>query len=230
VFLDTQKRPIYFVGILQDITEQKHAEEQQRFFLDELNHRVKNTLATVQSIASQTLRTTESPAQFREAFEGRLLALSKTHNLLTRKSWREAELRDVAEQELAPYRKAGDQRVVLEGPDVRLPARYAINLGLVLHELVTNAAKYGALSTSAGHLEVAWSVIESEDRLKQLRIRWSESGGPPVAPPKRQGFGSRLIRRSIEGELGGNMVLNFAESGVAYDISVPLTSPTSAAA
>jgi len=230
VFLDTQKRPVYFVGILHDITEQKHAEEQQRFFLNELNHRVKNTLATVQSIASQTLRTSETPGQFREAFEGRLLALSKTHNLLTRQSWREAELRDVAEQELAPYRKAGDERVVLDGPDVRLPARYAINLGLVLHELVTNAVKYGALSTNAGHLEVAWSVIESEDRLKQLRIRWSESGGPPVAPPKRQGFGSRLIRRSIEGELGGNMVLNFAESGVAYDISVPLTPPASAAA
>ncbi|MCC2654263.1 MAG: hypothetical protein K0Q60_4429, partial [Microvirga sp.] len=207
VFFDIQKRPVYFVGIFQDITEQKQAEEQQRFFLDELNHRVKNTLATVQSIASQTLRTTESSAQFKEAFEGRLLALSKTHNLLTRKSWREAELRDVAEQELAPYRKAGDARVVLEGPDVRLPARYAINLGLVLHELVTNAAKYGALSTNAGHLEVAWSVIESDDRPKQLRIHWSESGGPPVAPPKRQGFGSRLIRRSIEGELGGYMVL-----------------------
>jgi two-component sensor histidine kinase len=230
VFLDTQKRPVYFVGILHDITEQKHAEEQQRFFLNELNHRVKNTLATVQSIASQTLRTTETPGQFREAFEGRLLALSKTHNLLTRQSWREAELRDVAEQELAPYRKAGDARVVLEGPDVKLPARYAINLGLVLHELVTNAAKYGALSTNAGHLEVAWSVVESEDRPKQLRIHWSESGGPPVAPPKRQGFGSRLIRRSIEGELGGYMVLNFAESGVAYDISVPLTPPASAAA
>jgi PAS domain S-box-containing protein len=230
VFLDTQKRPVYFVGILHDITEQKHAEEQQRFFLNELNHRVKNTLATVQSIASQTLRTTETPGQFREAFEGRLLALSKTHNLLTRQSWREAELRDVAEQELAPYRKAGDERVVLDGPDVKLPARYAINLGLVLHELVTNAAKYGALSTNAGHLEVAWSITESEDRLKQLRIHWSESGGPPVAPPKRQGFGSRLIRRSIEGELGGNMVLNFAESGVAYDISVPLTPPASAAA
>ncbi|WP_201860381.1 sensor histidine kinase [Microvirga soli] len=230
VFFDIQKRPVYFVGIFQDITEQKQAEEQQRFFLDELNHRVKNTLATVQSIASQTLRTTESSAQFKEAFEGRLLALSKTHNLLTRKSWREAELRDVAEQELAPYRKAGDARVVLDGPDVRLPARYAINLGLVLHELVTNAAKYGALSTNAGHLEVAWSVIESDDRAKQLRIHWSESGGPPVAPPKRQGFGSRLIRRSIEGELGGYMVLNFAESGVAYDISVPLSPPASAAA
>jgi len=111
VFFDIQKRPVYFIGIFQDITEQKHAEEQQRFFLDELNHRVKNTLTTVQSIASQTLRTTETSAQFKEAFEGRLLALSKTHNLLTRKSWREAELRDVAEQELAPYRKQGDERV-----------------------------------------------------------------------------------------------------------------------
>ncbi|MBB3018429.1 PAS domain S-box-containing protein [Microvirga lupini] len=230
VFRDIQKRPVYFVGILQDITEQKHAEEQQRFFLNELNHRVKNTLATVQSIASQTLRTTETPGQFREAFEGRLLALSKTHNLLTRQSWREAELRDVAEQELAPYRKTGDERVLLNGPDVKLPARYAINLGLVLHELVTNAAKYGALSTNAGHLEVTWSVIEGEDRPTQLRIHWTESGGPPVAPPKRQGFGSRLIRRSIEGELGGYMVLNFGESGVAYDISVPLTPATSAAA
>jgi PAS domain S-box-containing protein len=222
VFFDIQKRPVYFIGIFQDITEQKHAEEQQRFFLDELNHRVKNTLTTVQSIASQTLRTTETSAQFKEAFEGRLLALSKTHNLLTRKSWREAELRDVAEQELAPYRKQGDERVVLNGPNVRLPARYAINLGLVLHELVTNAAKYGALSTNAGHLEMNWSVVENEDRPDQLRIHWTESGGPPVAPPKRQGFGSRLIRRSIEGELGGYMVLNFAEGGVSYDISVPL--------
>jgi two-component sensor histidine kinase len=128
----------------------------------------------------------------------------------------------VAEQELAPYRKPGDERVVLDGPNVRLPARYAINLGLVLHELVTNAAKYGALSTNAGHLEMTWTVVENEDRPDQLRICWTESGGPPVAPPKRQGFGSRLIRRSIEGELGGYMVLNFAEGGIAYDISVPL--------
>ena len=105
---------------------------------------------------------------------------------------------------------------------MKLPARYAINLGLVLHELVTNAAKYGALSTNAGRSGMTWSVAQSEDRHDQLRIHWTESGGPPVAPPKRQGFGSRLIRRSIEGELGGYMVLNFAEGGVAYDISVPL--------
>jgi PAS domain S-box-containing protein len=224
VFVDIQGKPVYFIGVFQDITEQKQAQEQQRFFLDELNHRVKNTLTTVQSIASQTLRTTDSPAEFRDAFEGRLLALSKTHNLLTRKSWREADLREIAEQELAPYRKPGDERVTLSGPDVNLPARYAINLGLVLHELVTNAAKYGALSVHSGHLDVTWSVLESGDRPPQLRIGWVETGGPPVKPPKRQGFGSRLIKRSVEGELGGYMILNFAETGVSYEISVPLDS------
>lgn len=222
VSFDGQGKPTYFVGIFQDITERKQAEDQQRFFLDELNHRVKNTLATVQSIAAQTLRSTKDTTQFKEAFEGRLLALSKTHNLLTRKSWREADLRDIVEQELAPYRKSGDQRVSIEGPKVNLPSRYAINLGLVTHELVTNAAKYGALSVQTGHLNVSWSIVPGKDRPAQLRFHWTESGGPPVSPPKRQGFGSRLIRRSIEGELEGYMVLNFAVTGVSYDISVPL--------
>jgi PAS domain S-box-containing protein len=222
VSFDAQGNPTYFVGIFQDITERKQAEDQQRFFLDELNHRVKNTLATVQSIAAQTLRSTKDTTQFKEAFEGRLLALSKTHNLLTRKSWREADLRDIVEQELAPYRKSGDQRVSIEGPKVNLPSRYAINLGLVTHELVTNAAKYGALSVPTGHLDVSWSVVPAQDRPAQLRFHWTESGGPPVSPPKRQGFGSRLIRRSIEGELEGYMMLNFAVTGVSYDISVPL--------
>jgi len=222
VFFDAHRKPVNFVGIFQDITERKQAEDQQRFLLDELNHRVKNTLATVQSIASQTLRSTSSPDQFKQAFEGRLLALSKTHNLLTRKSWREADLHDIAEQELAPYRKDAEDRVVIDGPSVDLPARYAINLGLVLHELVTNAAKYGALSTPTGHLELTWNVIHLPDRPPQLRIHWKESGGPPVVPPKRQGFGSRLIRRSIEGELAGYMVLDFAPTGVSYDISAPL--------
>ncbi|MET0530110.1 MAG: HWE histidine kinase domain-containing protein [Microvirga sp.] len=222
VSFDEEGKPVSFVGIFQDITERKQAEDQQRFFLDELNHRVKNTLATVQSIASQTLRSTKDTMQFKEAFEGRLLALSKTHNLLTRKSWREADLREIVEQELAPYRKSGDRRVAIEGSKVNLPSRYAINFGLVLHELVTNAAKYGALSMPSGHLDVSWSVVPSEDRPPQLRFHWTESGGPPVSPPKRQGFGSRLIKRSIEGELEGYMVLKFAITGVSYDISVPL--------
>jgi PAS domain S-box-containing protein len=229
VFFDTQDKPVYFVGIFQDVTARKQAEDQQRFLLDELNHRVKNTLATVQSIAAQTLRSTSTPAQFKDAFEGRLLALSKTHNLLTRSSWREANLHDIAEQELSPYRRAGE-RVSIEGPSVNLPARHAINLGLVLHELVTNAAKYGALSTPNGHLSLSWSVTPNSDRPPQLRIHWQETGGPPVEPPKRQGFGSRLIRRSIEGELAGDIVLNFASGGVSYDLSVPLEAPEGALA
>ena len=221
IFFDSKKKPISFVGVFQDITERKEAEDQQRFFLDELNHRVKNTLATVQSIASQTLRSTSGSAQVKEAFEGRLMALSKTHDLLTRKSWREADLHDIAEQELAPYRKS-DERVLIDGPSVHLPARYAINLGLVLHELVTNAAKYGALSTPAGHLELRWAVAPHEDRSSRLCIHWRETGGPPVEPPTRQGFGSHLIRRSIEGELAGDLTIQFAPNGVTYDISAPL--------
>ncbi len=224
VSFDARKKPIFFVGIIQDITERRQVEEQQRFFLDELNHRVKNTLATVQSIAAQTLRSSTGATQFKEAFEGRLLALSMTHNLLTLKSWREADLHDIAEQELAPYMREGDERVVIDGPRVNLPSRYAINFGLVLHELVTNAVKYGALSTPTGRLQLTWEVVPAEDGPSQLRVQWKETGGPPVQPPKRQGFGSRLIRRSVEGELDGTIVLNFDQAGVSYDISVPLPS------
>jgi two-component sensor histidine kinase len=222
VFLNSEKKPVYFVGIFQDITNRKMAEDQQRFFLDELNHRVKNTLATVQSIAAQTLRSASSPANFKEAFEGRLLALSKTHDLLTRNAWRDANLHDIAKQELAPYRKNHDDRIIIEGPKVNLPARYAINLGLVLHELVTNAAKYGALATPTGQLDLKWSANGTADGPLQLHLHWVEAGGPPVEPPKRQGFGSRLINRSIEGELSGSVAIDFAPTGIRYDISVPL--------
>ncbi|GEO14995.1 sensor histidine kinase [Microvirga aerophila] len=222
VFLNSEKKPIYFVGIFQDITNRKMAEDQQRFFLDELNHRVKNTLATVQSIAAQTLRSASSPANFKEAFEGRLLALSKTHDLLTRNAWRDANLHDIAKQELAPYRKNYDDRIIVEGPKVNLPARYAINLGLVLHELVTNAAKYGALATPTGQLDLKWTANGTADGPLQLHLHWVEAGGPPVEPPKRQGFGSRLISRSIEGELSGSVAIDFAPTGIRYDISVPL--------
>ncbi|MGO4571590.1 sensor histidine kinase [Microvirga sp. 2TAF3] len=222
VFFDARRRPIHFVGIFQDITERRQAEDQQQFLLGELNHRVKNTLTTVQSIASQTLRSVPDLAHFKEAFEGRLLALSKTHDLLTRNSWREADLRDIAEQELAPYRKKGDERVIIDGPHVKLPTRYAINLGLVLHELVTNAVKYGALSSASGELELKWSIMTNGSPQRQIRCQWGERGGPPVQAPRHQGFGSRLIRRSIEGELSGHMTLQFAATGVVYDFTIPL--------
>ncbi|KAB0265857.1 sensor histidine kinase [Microvirga brassicacearum] len=223
VFFDNLKRPVYFVGIFQDITARKQAENQQRLLLDELNHRVKNTLATVQSIAAQTQRTAPDPQKFRQAFEGRLMALSKTHDLLTRNSWRDADLHDIAEQELAPYRRDQDERVTIEGPMVNLPSRHAINFGLVLHELVTNAVKYGALSTAAGRLELRWSIVsQSEALAPELRLHWREMDGPVVKPSKHHGFGTRLIRRSIEGELTGVVTAHFAPVGVSYVIAVPL--------
>ncbi|WP_210485850.1 sensor histidine kinase [Microvirga antarctica] len=221
VFFDAVKRPVYFVGIFQDITERKQAENQQRLLLDELNHRVKNTLATVQSIAAQTHRSSPDPKQFRQAFEGRLFALSKTHDLLTRNSWQAADLHDIAEQELAPYRRDGDDRVHIEGPPVKLPPRHAINFGLVLHELVTNAVKYGALSPAGGILDLSWSIVTFAQSA-ELHLTWREHDGPPVKPSKHQGFGSRLIRRSIEGELAGAVTVSFAESGVSYVIVVPV--------
>jgi PAS domain S-box-containing protein len=219
---DPSGKPVQFIGILKDITARKHAEAHQQMLLDELNHRVKNTLATVQSIAAQTLRTNPEPALFREAFESRLLALSKTHDLLTRNAWRDADLSALLEQEFSPYRREGDHRVSLRGPRLRLPARAAINFGLVLHELVTNAAKYGALSVARGRLAVDWSLEPAPCGNSRLRFTWRETNGPPVSPPKREGFGSRLIRRSIEGELAGEVSLRFPATGAVCEIVIPL--------
>ncbi len=221
VFFDAGREPVRIIGVVQDVTERRLAEEQQRVLLDELNHRVKNTLATVQSIASQTLRNSPEPIRFREAFESRLLALSKTHDLLTRNAWREADLDALLEQELTPYRRESDPRIVLDGPAIRLPARVAINLGLVIHECVTNAAKYGALSTPQGRLHVAWGVEERDGSL-HLRLVWHESHGPHVTEPARFGFGSRLIRRSIEGELDGRLVMSFAAGGLVAELTFPI--------
>jgi two-component sensor histidine kinase len=177
----------------------------------------------VQSIAAQTQRSTSDPKNFRDAFEGRLLALSKTHDLLTRNSWRDADLHDIAEQELAPYRREKDERVRIHGMRVNLPSRHAINFGLVLHELVTNAVKYGALSSAAGHLDLCWSVeSQSELGAPELHVSWRETNGPRVIPSTHQGFGTRLIRRSIEGELTGTVTALFAPEGVSYKVTVPL--------
>lgn len=224
VFFNSAKRPARIVGILQDITARKHAEQQQRLLLDELNHRVKNTLATVQSIAAQTLRATSEPERFRTSFESRLLALSKTHDLLTRNAWRDADLDAILDQELAPYRRDGEQRVTVDGPAIRLPARIAINFGLVIHELVTNAAKYGALSAAQGKVYIRWAV-ERLEGTPHLRLTWREIQGPTVAPPTRQGFGSRLIRRSVEGELAGQVTLDFLPAGLAAEFVFPVPSP-----
>ncbi|MCR5874627.1 PAS domain-containing protein [Phenylobacterium sp. J426] len=198
-----------------DVTSRVLAERQQKLLVDELNHRVKNTLATVQAIAAQTLRSADDLETFRIAFESRLMALSATHDLLTATSWRSAKLRDVLGVEFKPY---GPERYRLQGPDVALSPAEALALGLLFHELATNAAKYGALSTSAGCIEVDWAV-----GAKSLELSWRERGGPTVAPPQRRGFGSRLIERSLKGALGGEAVLDFSPEGLVCRINLPLS-------
>jgi two-component sensor histidine kinase len=182
--------------------------------LDELNHRVKNTLATVQAIAQQTLRGATTPETFAAAFESRLLALSQTHNALTDSQWTGAGLRQLLLHELGPY---GDERVMLDGPDVQLPARVALSLGMVFHELATNAAKYGALSTD-GQLRLTWSISDED----ALSFEWCETGGPAVVAPRRRGFGSRLIERSITGELRGTFVADYQPDGLVVRFEAPL--------
>lgn len=197
------------------------AEEHMRLLLDELNHRVKNTLATVQSVASQTLREGQSPRQAREIFEARLVALSQAHDLLTRDHWRGASLADLVQVEIEPYEAGRSGRVATEGPPVWLPPNSALALGMALHELVTNAVKYGALSGPEGRVDIQWGLSGSMDE-RRLKLSWAETGGPPVAKPRRRGFGARLIVKGLARQLNGEVALDFDPAGVRCTIDMPL--------
>jgi PAS domain S-box-containing protein len=211
---------LYGVRVVQDITERKEAEERQKLLIDELNHRVKNTLATVQSLATQTARGTSSPEEFRKAFEGRLIALSQAHDQLTRRHWRSADLRDIVTGATAPYVGTADRFVIL-GDDVMVTPRAALTLALAFHELTTNAVKYGALSVPSGRVEAHWRVLRSSQP-PRLRFEWQEHGGPVVRMPERRGFGSRFIEGSVESELQGSARLQFDPAGLACTIDIPL--------
>lgn len=218
---DAQGKFLYCVRVIHDITERKHAEERQKLLIDELNHRVKNTLATVQSLATQTADGTDSPVAFREAFEGRLIALSQAHDQLSRRHWGSAELRDIVVGATAPYAADTPGRVEIEGETITIKPRAALTLALVLHELTTNAAKYGALSVPDGRVTVRWQVRNSPTR-PLLMMEWREHGGPLVAAPTRQGFGSRFIEGSIATELRGTVRLAFDSAGLGCTMTVPL--------
>lgn len=211
------------VNMLVDITRHKQAETRQALLINELNHRVKNTLATVQSIATHSLRTAASAKSFRDTFGARLMALSRAHDLLTRRGWEGASLHSVLSQELAPHRSGEADRITLSGPEVELGRRAALTLAMAVHELATNAAKYGALSRNAGRLAIEWAVERDGGGAgPRLDLAWVERDGPPVAAPTRRGFGSRLVARSIEGDLGGEVDLNFAREGLRCRIRIPL--------
>lgn len=222
---------LYVVRVVQDITERKAAERRQKLLIDELNHRVKNTLATVQSLASQSARGAPTPALFREAFEGRLIALSKAHDQLTVHHWESADLRELLSATLSPYAGVGPERIVLRGEDIELRPRAVLTLAMVFHELTTNAAKYGALSAPGGAVEVQWQPVPAEDggkdgELPMLRIDWTERGGPEVTEPTRRGFGSKLIEGSVAAEHGGNVRVVYEPSGLRCEIVMPLEAVT----
>ncbi|MFC1456773.1 PAS domain S-box protein [Microvirga arabica] len=213
---------VRWFGVSIDIHDRRLAQEHQQLLINELNHRVKNTLATVQSVASQTLRNAASTQQAKEALEARLFALSRDHDVLTRENWEGADLYDIVEEALAPYSSRGEDRLHLEGARVRVPPRMALAIAMALQELATNAVKYGALSNEAGMIRIAWNV-HSGDTGPRLHLKWEESGGPAVQAPSRRGFGSRLIERSLSQDLDGKAQIQFPATGVVCIVDAPLT-------
>ena len=219
----------YVTGIFvegHDVTDKHIAQEAQqrqaghlRLLVDELNHRVKNTLAIVQGLAQQTFRGNAATDDARDAFNGRLAALASAHDVLTREHWETAEVTDIVHQALGAH-GALSHRFVIEGPPVRVQPQTALTLAMVMHELCTNAAKHGALSSESGRVHVQWRV--EEHPVHRMRLVWQETEGPPVATPAHRGFGSRMIKRALAAEPGGSVQLHFHDQGVMCEMAVDL--------
>jgi PAS domain S-box-containing protein len=211
------------IKIFRDETRSRLAEEQRVLLLNELNHRINNTLVTVQSLVEQTLRTAEIDPTVRANLVERLLALSEAHKVLVEQNWAGADLRSIVKKALTPYDQGGG-RMRLDGPPLRLSPQQAVQMSLVLHELATNAVKYGALSTLDGQILVSWNQHLSNLGERIMTFLWEERGGPPVVAPTRRGFGSRLIARTLGAENEQAARIDFAPSGVRCSITLPLSS------
>lgn len=215
-------RPMAFLGAVQDITERKQAEEHRQLLVNELNHRVRNTLATVQAIAMQTLRGSSVEESVRRALQGRVLALAKAHTLLTAENWTGAGLRDVVSGSLQAFGLEEDRpgRISVSGQEVRLKPQVAVALIMAFHELATNAVKHGALSIDNGRVEVSWE-LQSSGKGERICLLWRERGGPPVTAPVRKGFGSHLIERALPRDVDGEVCLTYDPQGVLCRILIP---------
>jgi two-component system CheB/CheR fusion protein len=206
--------------IATDATTRKSMEEHQTLLMHELSHRVKNTLATVQSITAQTLRASNVAPKTRSTLEGRLIALAQAHDVLMEHNWNDADLREVVGRALNAFVGNGGNRLRFEGPPIHIAPKVALALAMALQELTTNATKYGALSNDTGHVTVSWTV--RGDHPQMLSLRWKEDGGPPVEPPSHQGFGSRLLKRNLADELRGEVDVQYARTGVICTIDFSL--------
>ena len=229
-FLDFIYQPIFaadrtVLGVFvqgHDVTEQRRAEEHQQLLIHELNHRVKNTLSIVQALAMQSFNDTVEPAAARKTFDARLNALSAAHNLLTMENWESAGLRETIKASVAATAGANVDRVSMHGPDIVVAPQTAVSIAMAVHELCTNAIKYGALSNDVGTVDVRWTTAIEETGLIDLAIEWSESGGPPVVQPTRRGFGTRLIERGLSAELRSKVTLDFRPTGLHCTILAKL--------
>ena len=210
------------VNMLVDITERKRAEQQQALLVRELHHRVKNTLATVQAIMGSTARASSTIEEFQQAFTGRILALARTHTTLAEDQSQSITLRDLLCNELDPYDDGTQNRIRLQGPEIKLPATIALPLGMAVHELTTNSIKYGALSVLGGSLSVTWVAMSGDDG-HTLAIEWVEQDGPPVDPPRRRGFGSQLLERVLNSQIGARAMISCHPDGLRAHVEVPLT-------
>jgi PAS domain S-box-containing protein len=211
----------HFVSLV-DTTRHKLAQQNAAMLIDELNHRVKNTLATVQSIVVQAVRNSSDPQVVRESIETRIAAMSRSHDLLGREKWEGTGLRDLVREALAPFSvtEGRAERFTIDGKNVRLLPKATLALGIAFNELATNAVKYGAFSNEAGTISIKWS-LEGKGDDRRLCLHWREKDGPPVSPPSRKGFGTRVIEQGLAHELDGKIELNYEPAGIVCIIDVP---------
>ena len=210
-----------YLKIFRDRTEERRAMERQSLLIGELNHRVKNTLAIVQSMAMQTLRSCPNTADARDALEARLVSLAKAHDILTSGQWSGGDLRELVVAALEAYSSyAGASRFQIDGVELKLRPKALLALSMAVHELATNAVKYGALSNDDGRVAIRWELTPGPER--HFRFVWKESGGPPVTPPHRRGFGSRLVEEGLAQDIVGSVHLRFAIEGLECTIEAPV--------
>ena len=207
---------IYFFASQMDVTDRRRAEEHRVLLSRELDHRVKNTLATVQTVVLQTLRDAAVPAHVAAAVSGRLQAIARSHDVLTQEAWASALLADVVAGALEPLREKTGERIRLHGPEVRLRPRIATMLSLATYELGENALRHGALSNTGGTVDLRWSVEDG-----RLKLVWREAGGPPVEPPERPGYGVRIVERVLAAEFDGEAAIDFAPDGIVFRLDAP---------
>lgn len=217
------RRAVRMTGIVFDITERREREAHLRFLMRELTHRSKNLLAVIQAMARQTGGTAVSLDDFQSRFSARLHGLAVSHDLLVNEDWQGAFLADIVRSQVEHFADLASKRLVIEGDNVQLKPEAAQNIGLALHELATNAAKFGALANADGKVSISWSVITGAADGKMLQIIWRESGGPPVEPPTRRGFGSSVIERVVARALDGRVSLTFEPGGVVWTLETPMS-------